>query len=144
MLDLPRVPPGEFLHILHGQLLPVFQPPDDQKFLDPADRKQRQLHLGTDHIVIDGSAEICIDKEHQKLFAQIFPLFFMAAQRPIHPVKFLTDLKIFLFASLIQPPFRPVKHLIPLRAQTFQAIKHLKFFLLPLPLMKRCRIHALF
>ena len=46
--------------------------------------------------VIDGSAEICIDKEHQKLFAQIFPLFFMTSSAPHTSGEILADLKIFL------------------------------------------------
>ena len=66
VFHLSRISPGNFFHVFHGECFSIFQPTYNQEFLYPANGKQCHFHFGTDHIVIDCSTEISIDKYFYK------------------------------------------------------------------------------
>ena len=127
---------------MHGKCFSVFQPPRKQDFLDPANGEKGKFHFGTDHIIVDGTAEIGVDEEHQKLLAYVFPLGTTAAFRSPGAVKFFTDGLVSRFAVLVQHFFCTVKHLIPFRAQALEASENSQFFSLTFPYVESRSVHT--
>ena len=119
VFHLSRISPGNFFHVFHGECFSIFQPTYNQEFLYPANGKQCHFHFGTDHIVIDCSTEISIDKEHHKLLTYVLPFFFVVTQCSIHLMKFFANIFISFFVLLIEPLFGSIEYLIPLWPKTF-------------------------